>query len=405
MPGRPDARVVTVSSGAHRAGRMDFDDPMAERRYFRWTQYGQLQAREPAVRARARQAPERRRLDDQVGCRAPRVRHYEPAGAAAPALDRAVMELTNLVAPRARRWALCPAVRRHDARRALRAALHGPDGVGEMRGHPRLVAPSRQALDAADAARLWALSEELTGVSFGLRRRLSIAATRQGPAASRRPAPRGAVRAPVPILRPVAGEFDHLLEGRPVRPRIVRFTERQRREFDPHLELPSRPRLLGPCGGGQFFDALLDRRPQRFAAVSALPLPQYLRLYGSRPFRRADPEVLVDVAVPAAAERRAALVRARCRVPPEIRPLRRAVRRAPASSRFPRSASKTFSMTAAAGCFRVLLADRLAPLVDHAETSSTASSSEFARRRTGFEHLLISGQTNARGSLPSRPCS
>ena len=30
-----EPRVVTVSSGAHRAGRMDFDDLMGERRYFR----------------------------------------------------------------------------------------------------------------------------------------------------------------------------------------------------------------------------------------------------------------------------------------------------------------------------------------------------------------------------------
>ena len=34
-------RVVTLSSNAHRMGRMSFDDLQGERRYFRWTAYGQ----------------------------------------------------------------------------------------------------------------------------------------------------------------------------------------------------------------------------------------------------------------------------------------------------------------------------------------------------------------------------
>jgi len=43
----------------------------------------------------------------------------------------------------------------------------GPDGPGEMRGHhPRLVQFSSFAQDAAAAARLWTVSEELTGVTF-----------------------------------------------------------------------------------------------------------------------------------------------------------------------------------------------------------------------------------------------
>jgi hypothetical protein len=35
-----------------------------------------------------------------------------------------------------------------------------------MRGHPHLVAASRGARDEEAAGRLWALSEELTGVRF-----------------------------------------------------------------------------------------------------------------------------------------------------------------------------------------------------------------------------------------------
>ena len=43
----------------------------------------------------------------------------------------------------------------------------GPDGPGERRGHhPKLVPFSAAARDEAAAARLWAVSEELTGVTF-----------------------------------------------------------------------------------------------------------------------------------------------------------------------------------------------------------------------------------------------
>lgn len=45
-------------------------------------------------------------------------------------------------------------------------AFYGPDGIGEIRGHPRRVGSSRASTDQATAAGLWSLAEELTGVSF-----------------------------------------------------------------------------------------------------------------------------------------------------------------------------------------------------------------------------------------------
>ena len=44
----------------------------------------------------------------------------------------------------------------------------GPDGPGEMRGSPTVVHPVESATDRAAAERLWAESERLTGVSYGL---------------------------------------------------------------------------------------------------------------------------------------------------------------------------------------------------------------------------------------------
>jgi hypothetical protein len=42
----------------------------------------------------------------------------------------------------------------------------GPDGFGEQRGYPRVVASSRVSHDIDQQKRLWTVSEELTGVTF-----------------------------------------------------------------------------------------------------------------------------------------------------------------------------------------------------------------------------------------------
>ena len=59
MEGREDARVVTVSSTAHKFGRIRFDDLQGERRYCRWRAYGQSKLANVLFALRARPAPAR----------------------------------------------------------------------------------------------------------------------------------------------------------------------------------------------------------------------------------------------------------------------------------------------------------------------------------------------------------
>ncbi|MGY1715499.1 hypothetical protein ACI78R_13660 [Geodermatophilus sp. SYSU D01106] len=47
----------------------------------------------------------------------------------------------------------------------LGGQYYGPGGRGEVRGHPRLVTSSPQSYDLAVQRRLWAVSEDLTGVT------------------------------------------------------------------------------------------------------------------------------------------------------------------------------------------------------------------------------------------------
>ena len=45
---------------------------------------------------------------------------------------------------------------------------YGPDGRGEQRGHPKVIDSSAMSHDEVLQRRLWSVSEELTGVTFGV---------------------------------------------------------------------------------------------------------------------------------------------------------------------------------------------------------------------------------------------
>jgi NAD(P)-dependent dehydrogenase (short-subunit alcohol dehydrogenase family) len=172
----PDPRVVTVSSNAHRMGRMRWDDLQGEQHYQRWLAYGQ------AKLANLLFAFELQRRADHAGLGL-RSLAAHPGYAATnlqavgPRMDGSkVMETLNRLGNR-----VLAQDDAHGALPTLFAATQdlpggtfvGPDGPGEWRGHPTIVGARNAAYDEADAQRLWAVSEELTGVRY---ERLGVAA-------------------------------------------------------------------------------------------------------------------------------------------------------------------------------------------------------------------------------------
>ncbi len=174
----PGARVVVVSSSAQRAGSIAFDDLSWERRpYSPWRAYGQsklanmmfalelarrLSAAGSDVRATAAH-PGWTATDLQRNAGA--ARFFNPLFAMKPA-DGALPTL---------RAATDPA--------AETASYWGPAGLLEMNGPPVPVTVPKHARDEAVAARLWEVSEALTGVSFALGARASAAASHAAAAA------------------------------------------------------------------------------------------------------------------------------------------------------------------------------------------------------------------------------
>lgn len=160
----PGARVVNVSSMGHRPGVMRWDDLMFERGYDRWRPYFQsklanllftleLQSRFEAARVDAKA------LGAHPGATATDLGH-EGTGALNAAL-RIFGGFGQSVGVGA-----LPLVRAASDPAAKGGDFYGPQYL--MVGHPVKETPGPQARRSADAKRLWAESERLTGVNFSL---------------------------------------------------------------------------------------------------------------------------------------------------------------------------------------------------------------------------------------------
>jgi NAD(P)-dependent dehydrogenase (short-subunit alcohol dehydrogenase family) len=166
MEGRGHARVVTVSSNAHKMGSFDFEDLQSERGYRRWSAYGRSKlanlsfALELDRRLRAA-GSSISSLAAHPGYAATNLQFAAP-----PALDRIVMLFTNMLVAQSAEMGSLPLLYAATDPEAEGGSYIGPDGPGEFRGHPHLATPSAAARDERLAARLWEASEELTGAQL-----------------------------------------------------------------------------------------------------------------------------------------------------------------------------------------------------------------------------------------------
>jgi len=165
MEGREDARVVTLSSNAHKTVRgIAFDNLNGERRYFRWNAYGQsklanlLFALELDRRLRA-QGSTVKSLAAHPGYAATNLQ-----SAAAPVLDRLLMKVGNAVVAQNDEMGALPILYAATEPGLEGGTYVGPNGIAEQRGHPQIVQPNRAAKDEETARRLWDVSAQLTGV-------------------------------------------------------------------------------------------------------------------------------------------------------------------------------------------------------------------------------------------------
>jgi NAD(P)-dependent dehydrogenase (short-subunit alcohol dehydrogenase family) len=166
----PNARVVNVSSAAHRMGTMNFDDLHGSKSYSRWAAYGQSKL------ANLLFTFELQRRFSSAGIEAIAVAahpgyantnlQYAHANETGRGYERFLAGLANHALAQSAAGGALPQLYA-----AVDANVRGGDYIGpskffESRGAPKVVQPDPKAHDEIASARLWDESVAATGVTY-----------------------------------------------------------------------------------------------------------------------------------------------------------------------------------------------------------------------------------------------
>lgn len=172
LQSNPTARIVTVSSGVHVAGSINFADPHGRRRYNSWLAYAQsklanllfayeLQRRleyacSPALSVAA-----------HPGYAATNLQAVGPAMTGSRG-SQALMWIANRTFAQSAAMGALPLVYAAASADVQGGDYYGPGSLLGLRGLPVKSRSSRRSYDRTLAEQLWAVSEELTGVTYDL---------------------------------------------------------------------------------------------------------------------------------------------------------------------------------------------------------------------------------------------
>lgn len=164
----PGSRIVTVSSDAHKllaGGGINFDDLQLERHYNRYTAYGKSKLANLLFAYELQ-----RRLADNTTATISVAAH--PGGAntnlAQNSSPIAKLVLKTLVVPfgQSADGGALPTLRAATDPAVTGGQYYGPDGLAHLNGSPVVQASSRKSHDEEAQRKLWAVSAELTGVTY-----------------------------------------------------------------------------------------------------------------------------------------------------------------------------------------------------------------------------------------------
>jgi hypothetical protein len=166
----PQSRVVNVSSTAHRIGRMSFDDLNSEKSYGKWRAYGQsklanllftYELQRKLVAAKA----ETISIACHPGYAATNLQAAGPRMEGSSLME-SITDLGNRLLAQSAAMGALPTLYAATADGVRGGDYIGPDGFFENTGYPKKTQSNARSHDRADAARLWGISEKLTGVSY-----------------------------------------------------------------------------------------------------------------------------------------------------------------------------------------------------------------------------------------------
>jgi NAD(P)-dependent dehydrogenase (short-subunit alcohol dehydrogenase family) len=164
------ARVVTVSSGTHRFGKINLSSLQGNGSYRKWVAYARSKLANVMFAYELQRRLEGYGVDAvsvaaDPGYAATNLQYAGPRMEGSVVWSRIMKVANRLLAQSAEMGALpilyaatSPAVQGGD--------YVGPDGLFGLRGYPQKVRSGRASYDRESAAKLWEVSEELTGVRY-----------------------------------------------------------------------------------------------------------------------------------------------------------------------------------------------------------------------------------------------
>ncbi len=170
---RPGSRVVTVSSNAHKMGKMNFEDLQSENSYRRWNAYGQSKLANLIFALDLQKRIDEAGLDMKSMAAHPGLSSTNLGSAGTGTgngivnlLTTPVLKFSHVVFAQDAEHGALPTLFAAVSPGLAGGSYIGPDGIGEHRGSPTVVAPRKVAHDHEVAEKLWNASVELTGVGF-----------------------------------------------------------------------------------------------------------------------------------------------------------------------------------------------------------------------------------------------
>ena len=164
-------RVVTISSGAHKVGRINFHNLDGSAGYSKWVAYSMSKLANLLFTFELQRRAEAANLPLTAVAAHPGYARTNLQSAAArmkgSQLRVGLWSVFNAIAGQSPVAGALPTVYAAVAQDVDGGDYIGPNGIGELRGStPVKVGTTAAARDARQAARLWTVSEELTGVRY-----------------------------------------------------------------------------------------------------------------------------------------------------------------------------------------------------------------------------------------------
>ena len=166
----PNSRVVTVSSGLHRRGRLEFDNLQGEKSYDKWQAYSNskianLYFTYELQRRLAKAGASTMSTAAHPGYAATNLQQAGPEMSGSR-VQKWFMSLANRFVAQSAEMGALPQLYAAVSLDVVGGDYIGPNGRNEMKGHPTKVRSVPLSYDEQIAAKLWQVSETLTGIQY-----------------------------------------------------------------------------------------------------------------------------------------------------------------------------------------------------------------------------------------------